>query len=239
MNCIEAEKPVRVSCHGIDPKSFSCVVLHPEKTGEYCFPPLASLITGAARLMLALLERCVLDIRGTYAMEDTDSMAIVATEQGGMIPCVGGPHKSKDGRENIKAVSWAQVDQISERFKKLNPYDRQAVPESILKIEDDNRDPITKKRRQLYCVAISAKRYALFLKNKAGMPSLLRQKKGLGNVRWSEHGLGHLLNPVDPESDDRDWISKIWLNIVRRALGFPTEKLGFEHLPAVGRISIS
>jgi hypothetical protein len=36
-------------------------VLNPERSGEYCFPPLASLITAAARLMLALLERCVTD----------------------------------------------------------------------------------------------------------------------------------------------------------------------------------
>ena len=55
--------------------------------GEYCFPPLASLITGAARLMLALLEHSVRKLGGTYAMEDTDSMAIVATEHGGPIPC--------------------------------------------------------------------------------------------------------------------------------------------------------
>ena len=40
--------------------------------------------------MLALLERCVTDLGGTYAMEDTDSMAIVATQRGGLIECEGG-----------------------------------------------------------------------------------------------------------------------------------------------------
>src|SRR5262249_19413436 len=29
-----------------------------EEPGRYCFPPLAACITGAARLMLAMLERC-------------------------------------------------------------------------------------------------------------------------------------------------------------------------------------
>jgi hypothetical protein len=57
--------------------------------------------------------------------------------------------------------------------------------------------------------------------------------------RWSEHGLGHLLNPIDPESEARDWIAKAWLAIVRRSLGLPTGKLGFEASPAVGRITIS
>jgi len=41
-----------------------------------------------------------------------------------------------------------------------------AVRDSVLKIEDDNFEPATRKQRQLYCVAISAKRYALFLLDK-------------------------------------------------------------------------
>jgi hypothetical protein len=35
-----------------------------------------------------------------------------------------------------------------------------------------------------------------------------------------QHGLGHLLNPTDPESESRDWISELWEYIVRTdALG--------------------
>jgi hypothetical protein len=34
---------VYVRCHGIDAKSFTCRVAHPDVPGEYCFPPLASL----------------------------------------------------------------------------------------------------------------------------------------------------------------------------------------------------
>ena len=89
----EALKEVPVTCYGIDPEPFTCEVRNPEHPGEYCFPPLASLITAAARLMLALLERCVTDLGGTYAMEDTDSMAIVATQRGGLIECAGGPYR--------------------------------------------------------------------------------------------------------------------------------------------------
>ena len=51
---------------------FNRRVGHPDVPGEYCFPPLASLITGGARLMLALLEHSVSDLGGTYAMEDTE-----------------------------------------------------------------------------------------------------------------------------------------------------------------------
>lgn len=226
----ETEKRERVTCYGIDPDPYVCRVTHPDVPGEYCFPPLASLITGAARLMLGLLEHCVAEFGGTYAMEDTDSMAIVATKRGGFVPCAGG---------RVKALSWKQVQEIRDRFAALNPYDRDAIPGSVLKIEEDNRDLETGNQRQIHCFAISAKRYALFLLDGRGEPVLLR--KGINNKddRWSEHGLGHLLNPTDPNSEDRDWIAQVWLNMIRRALGLPTVKLPFENLAAVGRVSVS
>src|SRR5262249_54851143 len=69
-----------------------------EDAGPFCFPPLASLIPSAARLMLAMLERCVTDLGGQHVLCDTDSMAIVATESGGVVPCVGGPLRTPDGQ---------------------------------------------------------------------------------------------------------------------------------------------
>lgn len=235
----ESDKKVKVVCHGIDAEPFSCSAAHPDVPGEYCFPPFASLITGAARLMLALLEYCIWEKGGTYAMEDTDSMAIVATKDGGLIPCPGGPEKTKKGRQGVRALSWKQVEEIAERFAALNPYDRDAVPGSILKIEDDNRDPRTGKRRQLWCYAISAKRYALFLWDQGGPPQLLRRGTNNKQDRWSQHGLGHLLNPTDPESEDRDWIAQAWISIVRKGLGLRTRGPRFGDVPAVGRVTVS
>lgn len=262
MNRRESDHKIAGQCFGIDPKPYPCKVSNPEAPGQYCFPPFASLITAAARLMLALLEHCVTESNGTYAMEDTDSMAIVATEHGGMIPCVGGPYRTDDGHEAIKALSRKKVEDISKRFGSLNPYDRKAVPDSILKIEKDNFHPITNAPRQIFCLAISAKRYALFLKDENGKPILLRATcpfcgrknkpaaKHCRNCRhavsvsneddrWSEHGLGHLLNPADPEREDREWIAQVWLNIIRKALGFRPKAMRFKDLPAVGRITVS
>jgi hypothetical protein len=256
MHRLESDHKAEVVCHGIDAEPCNGRVAHPDEPGEYCFPPLASLITGAARLTLALLESCVAELGGSYAMEDTDSMAVIATEKGGRVSCVGGKG------DKVKALSWNQVDNISERFAALNPYDRSAVPGSILKIEDDNRDPGTKRQRQLHCLAISAKRYALFLLDRRGNPVLLRgncpfcgrKNKPIaahctkchkpirlnnGEDRWSEHGLGHLLNPTDPASEDREWIAQAWLSIIRRALGLPTTALGIESSPAVGQVTVS
>lgn len=171
-------------------------------------------------------------------MEDTDSMAIVATETGGLVPCKGGKEKTRDVEEAIRALSWKQVDRIRNRFKSLNPYNRRAISGSILKIEDDNYDPQTRKQREVQCLAISAKRYALFTKKPNGVPVLMR-KGQFGEDRWSEHGLGHLLNPTDPENEDREWIAQVWLNIIRRALGLTTKPLAFEERPAITRLSVS
>ena len=185
----ETTKKVPTTCYGIDPDSFPCSVQNPERPGAYCFPPLASLITAAARLMLALLERCVTDLGGTYAMEDTDSMAIVATQRGGLIECPGGTDRRR-GKPPVRALSWAQVNAIAKRFEQLNPYDRAAIGGSVLKIEDDNRDPKTEEPRQLWCLAISAKRYALFLRDSNGEPALLREGANNKEDRYSELGLG-------------------------------------------------
>ena len=239
MNRQESDEEQIVTCHGIDKEPYRCRVAHPEVPGKYCFPPLAALITGGARLMLALLEDRISELGGTYAMEDTDSMAIVATKRGGLIACPGGQHRTRNGQPAIKALSWEQVESVVSQFSALNPYDRTIVPGSILKIEDNNFDPQSRKQRQINCFAISAKRYALFLKDKEGDPVLLR--KGVNNADdgWKEHGLGHLLNPTDPNSEDRQWIGQAWLAMIRRALGLPSEKPAFENLPAVGRISVS
>jgi hypothetical protein len=101
-------------------------VLTIEKPGEWYFPPIAALITGGAHLLLAMLERCVTDKGGHYLFCDTDSMCIVASKTGGMVPCPNEPE--------IKALSWREVELIAKRFEALNCYDRKAVRGSILKI---------------------------------------------------------------------------------------------------------
>ncbi len=234
----ETEKRVKLKCQGIDSEPYECSVIHPEKPGEFCFPPLASLITGAARLMLALLEHCVQKLGGTYAMEDTDSMAIVATKNGEFVPCPGGTIL-KNGEQGINALTWKQVDWIVKKFEALNPYNRKIISGSVLKIEDDNFDTKSHKQRQIYCLAISAKRYALFLLTKEGKPELLKEGRNNRKDRWSRHGLGHLLNPTDPEASDRNWTAAVWNSIVRKAYGLKTKELAFAHLPAIGRTTVS
>src|SRR5207245_1864709 len=86
--------------------SFSRMSRVVENQGRWYFPPVAALITAGGRLLLAMLERCVTDAGGSYLFCDTDSLCIVASKDGGLVPCPGGPHKLPDGQEAIKALSW-------------------------------------------------------------------------------------------------------------------------------------
>jgi hypothetical protein len=137
-------------------------------------------------------------------------MAIVASEGGGLVACPGGEHRLPEGGPAIRALSWSEVDTIVARFESLNPYDRIAVPGSILRIEDVNFESTGGARRELWAYVISAKRYALFTIGADGHLEILEGK---------EHGLGQLLNPIDPELEDREWIRQVWEGLVREAMG--------------------
>ncbi|MBI5869642.1 MAG: hypothetical protein HZB44_01605 [Actinobacteria bacterium] len=229
-----------VRVYAVDGETFLADVNAVEKPGEFSFPPVAACITGAARLMLALLERMVTDIGGTYAFCDTDSMAIVANKKGGNIPI---------GKDTVKALSWEEVDEIVCRFSSLNPYNERVIAGSVLEIEKENFVEKTRKRKQLYCYAISAKRYALFNLDSSGLPHLRKV---------SEHGLGHLLPPnvfehplsqldleadEDPSEEGRktpSWIEEIWNHIVMKdGLGKEANEMTWLDRPAITRLAIS
>ena len=88
----------------------------------------------------------------------------------------------------------------------------------------------TETRRDLQAFVISAKRYALFTIDGAGRPII---------HQYSEHGLGQLLNPVDPELEDRDWIRETWEGLVREALSGPRFQPTWGDVPAVMRSSVT
>ena len=55
----------------------------------------------------------------------------------------------------------------------------------------------------------------------------------------SEHGLGHLLNPVDPDDTSRDWIEEVWSYLVAVGLGLDVQMPGWVNRPAISRITTS
>lgn len=129
------EKPQEISLYGDD--AFNAEGFH-ESAGRFCFPPIAALITAAARLLLALLEQRVRGRGGTHVLCDTDSMAVVMGKGGFDAQDLGG---------------------IIEEFEALKPYDTALVPQKLLEVE-----PIGGAEwevRPTGAFAISAKRYAL------------------------------------------------------------------------------
>ncbi|SRR6266540_2535995 len=120
----------------------------------------------------------------------------------------------------------AADEAIRGRFAGLNPYDPSAVGGSILRVEDENFGLQTRERRQLHVWGVRAKRYALSNLSEDGRPIVgawADEDNGDGGAlsegddgpaftlrKPSEHGLGHLLNPTDPDDPDRDWIGEAW-----------------------------
>ena len=241
----EESEPVSVRVHADGEDPFEVTTRTPEDTGRYCFPPLAASITGAARLMLALLERLVTDAGGSYVFCDTDSMAIVAARSMETHDCVGGPIRVRNSSEAVQALSWGQVEAIVARFESLVPYDRHIVPGSLLKIEAENFDA-GGRQRQLWCWAISAKRYVLYTwhNNEPVIVHVVDEHEeasagddSLHVAKASEHGLGHLLNPQDMDDSSTHWITEIWLYMLRQALGLPAPEPPWLDRPALSRVT--
>jgi hypothetical protein len=199
-----------------------------EKPGSWFFPPLASLITAAGRLLLAMTEACVEEKEGTYLFCDTDSLAIVSSENGGLL--------DTPGSEGIRILTWKEVQDIVDRFSSLNPYNPESVKGSILNLVDANyvdSDP-TKPQRQLYGYSIAAKRYALY------------ERIGSTDIKIVDpkaHGIGFLYPPKDsPDDWDEDvpqWIYEMWDYIVRGALNLRRESPSWLDMPQMMRLTIT
>jgi hypothetical protein len=165
-----------------------------ENPGDFFHPLLGTLITGAARLMLAIAECHLIEEGLDWVFCDTDSMAFAPPE--------GMPFNLFETRVR-KICGW---------FDALNPYE-QSGP--ILKLEGQNFSTNEQRRKELeplYCAAISAKRYALFNRDSLGEPIIRKA---------SAHGLGHLLSPYDDEQSGeneigvRQWQEDMWKAIVK------------------------
>jgi hypothetical protein len=76
---------------------------------------------------------------------------------------------------------------------------------------------------------VSAKRYALFR----------RRGDEIEIVKSSKHGLGHLLDPRDPDRDPQKWIDEVWALVVGRALTLAVSEPEWLDRPAVGRFTVS
>ena len=209
--------------------SFETEVDRPERPGRFNFFPTASLVTAGARLMLALAQREVERVGGDVAYCDTDSLAVVATHDGGFVPCEGGPYRLPDGSRGLRALSWEEVEAIRERFASLSPYNHAIVPGSVLKLEDENFTDKTRKARcELWCYAVSEKLYALFTLDSRGEPVIRK---------YSSHVLGQYRSPI--QGDRHEWIIDAWKREIHAAFGRPTGAFAWEQYPAISQLTLT
>ena len=170
-----------------------------EQPGSFYFPLLGALITSGGRLLLAMIERCVRDAGGTYLCCDTDALTIVASRTGGSVPM-------PDGAEPVKALSWSQIGEIRTRFDSLSPYNREIVPR-LLRLTDDNFDK-NGMQRQLFGLAIAAKRYALYT-TECGQP-YCNHRKCVTIVDPKAHGLIFFAPSDERENGLPKWWWELW-----------------------------
>ena len=89
---------------------------------------------------------------GIIAACDTDGAHIAATAEGGLINIEtrGANYHEGGPAEQIRALSWAEVEEIATRFEPLNPFDQGLLPGSPLQVKGQSNG-----------LFVSAKRHAL------------------------------------------------------------------------------
>ncbi len=224
MNVAKRSERFMATVIGHDGRAFERETNKAEKPGEYFHPLLGSLITGAARLMLAITESLIERKGLEWAFCDTDSMAIAK------------PAEMADPEFHNR------VQEIADWFAALNPYEFSG---SILKIEGENHGLANGAPEPLYCWAVSSKRYALCNLGSDGRPILRKV---------SAHGLGHLLPPYEagnppadiPAPDDsvmRDgvqrWHCDLWFEIISAGLGPKPDMPRLDFHPAMNAPAVS
>jgi len=80
MNVTDYESTRKLTCFGNKGSGFDIETKNVEEPGNYFHPLLGTLITGAARLMLAITEKLVGENGLEWAMCDTDSLAFACPD---------------------------------------------------------------------------------------------------------------------------------------------------------------
>jgi hypothetical protein len=224
LNQSDLPQPQTHTCHAAAGKGFTTEITRLEQPGRFFYPLLATLITGAARLLLALAEHVAHEHGIGWVFCDTDSIALAKPDH----------LDEQTFLERALAVcDW---------FTPLNPYTSGG---RLLEIEDVNyhleHGKPTNQLEPLYSIAVSAKRYVLFNLDQQGRPIIRKA---------SAHGLGHL----EPPDGDKDapssippppvplgklkllrWQYDLWDRIAQAALQGDATKVELGDLPGFDR----
>ena len=210
-----------------------------EEPGRWYFPPLAAGVAAAGRLMLEVARLLVEEAGGSVAYRDTDSLCILSTPEGGQVPCPGGREYLADGTPAAHALSYVEIEQaVRAPFERLSPYDPELNPDAgpfLLGLEPENFSGDPPRRRQLRLDVTASKSYELYALSEAGEENA----PDLELVKVSEHGLGHLLDPRDPESGDTGWIAEGKEHLLRAEIELLTFEPEWFPEPALSVVALN
>ncbi len=206
---------------------FTAPIGREEYPGRFHFPPRGAIVTSGARLLLGMMERCITEAGGAIVTMHTDSVTVVATEKGGTLRLPRKPRGGTDTPQTIRALSYAEVERIRERFTLLSDI----LGVSLWKREQTN-DPHPEATRDphLYMLSHGPGRYALFNVADSGR-IILRDRK--------ETALGHLIPP--PGHTREQTADAVWEAVIREARGEPKalDTLPFARGSVHGRLPIT
>ena len=166
-----------------------------EKPGRWFFPPFYSLVTAGGRLLLSLGMGEVRAAGGCVVYWDTDSLAVLATPEGGLVPVSGGRHRDQQGRQCERALSYAEVDEIRWSLERHSPYrprqqkdaEHHGEP-SLFRLEPEN---LKAAGGQLYFYGVASKRKTPYEISPAGREPISPSEFALGHLlRADESALG-------------------------------------------------
>jgi hypothetical protein len=224
VNVVRTRRPAGATVYRSDGSRFWDRFDATEDVGTYFNPLVASLAAAGGRLLLATAMAALSERGGTYAICDTDSLFVPARKQ---------PAQDSDW---MRMLTWEEVRSVVDRFSSLNPFDRDVLPGSALKIEADNFDQ-DGNQREIFLFSIASKRYALFTWSGDRLEII-----GVGpNRRRSRHGLGHLLAPGTPKlgTPDPDYIDAWWGHLLRLELDLYTAPPEWFGEAAAGRLPVT
>jgi hypothetical protein len=216
----ELEKIETRFCFGPSGVAFPISTIKSEEPGPFFHPLLATLITGAARLMLAMAERLAMDAGIDWAYCDTDSMTFAKPD------CMS------------SQLFMDKASNICEWFSPLNPYD---VPGPLFKIEKVNY--VGEALAPLFCLCVSSKRYVLFNLAADGTPIIRKASShGLGHLRGPyqpEEAPPDIPAPIDlTEIGVERWHYDLWYQIIMATIDGHPDEVDLSKLPHLGRVAI-
>lgn len=189
-------RPDKVTLYGCDGSESRQACERPEQPFEWTFPPFASALTAGGRLLMAALERELIDRGGCFASANTDSATVVSTRTGGLVACPGGRERPEVGSEAVRAIPWSEVEEIQRDFGGLG------VP---LNLTQENF--VYGDRRELSAVCVAGSRVILYREDPRGRRHVVKRSEvALGDLR-SPFGRGTSKRFVDAAAAWMlDWI---------------------------------